>query len=125
MATGPRAYSDKTLKRLFALSGNECAFPGCTSRLVNDHNAKNSNICHIEAANVGGERFNPNMTDKQRADYENLILLCVQHHDETNDVATFTVDKLKAMKKSHESQLLSERIKETLIKSTPKAVKTL
>jgi hypothetical protein len=120
MAATSRAYSPQTLKRLFALSGNECAFPGCTNRLINDRNAKNSNICHIEAAKEGGQRFNPNMTDKQRADYENLILLCIQHHDETNDVATFTVDKLKAMKKSHESQLLSDRINKnpSMLKNT-------
>jgi hypothetical protein len=110
MAPGPRAYSDKTLKRLFALSGNVCAFPSCGRRMVNDRNAKDSNICHIEAANEGGERFNANMTDEQRADYENLILLCVQHHDETNNVTLYTVDRLKEMKRKHESQYLNERI---------------
>lgn len=111
MGTGPRNYSDKTLKRLFGLSGNKCAFPGCNRRLVNQDNAKDSNICHIEAANIGGERYNQNMTDEQRADYDNLILLCVQHHDETNDVATYSVEEMKRLKRNHESQFLNETLK--------------
>jgi hypothetical protein len=110
MAPGPRTYSEKTLKRLFALSGNICAFPGCGRRMVNERNARDSNICHIEAANEGGERFNANMTDEQRADYDNLILLCVQHHDETDDATVYTADRLKEMKRNHESQYLSARI---------------
>lgn len=110
MGVNARKYTDKTLKRLFGLSGNQCAFPGCNALLVNKKNALNSNICHIEAANEGGERYNSNMDDTQRADYENLILLCSQHHDETNDVNTYTVDVLKKMKQIHESNYLNQRI---------------
>jgi len=107
---GPRNYTDKTLKRLFALSGNTCAFPTCTKKLVNNKNALDSCICHIEAAKEGGERYNPNMTDAERADYQNLILLCPQHHDETNDVSTYPVEVLHKMKRDHESQYLYERL---------------
>ncbi len=111
MAGGPRNYTDLTLKRLFALSGNQCSFPGCKEVLVNAKNAKNSNICHIEAANPGGERYNPQMTDEERADYSNLFLLCVQHHDETNDETKYTVDVLRDMKQKHESEFFHERFK--------------
>jgi hypothetical protein len=107
---GPRNYSQVTLKRLFALSGNQCAFPGCTKTLTNDRNALDSCICHIEAANQGGERYNLNMTDKERADYKNLILLCPQHHAETNDFNKYTGEVLKKMKREHESQYLNERL---------------
>lgn len=127
MSNGPRDYTDKTLKRLFGLSGNFCAFPGCNKRLVNERNAKDSNICHIEAANIGGERYNSNMTDIQRADYENLILLCIQHHDETNDFQKYTVDVLKQIKKNHESQFLNEKIKRnpSMLKNTINAIATI
>ena len=81
MGKGARKYTDKTLKRLFGLSGNICAFPDCNALLVNEKNALDSNICHIEAANEGGERYNSSMTDEERADYSNLILLCRQHHE--------------------------------------------
>jgi len=101
-----RNYSGQTLKKLFGLSGNQCAFPNCKNTLVNQNNAKDSNICHIEAANEDGERYREAMTDKERADYENLILLCVQHHDETNNEDIYTVEVLKNMKRNHESSIL-------------------
>jgi hypothetical protein len=110
MGNGPRNYTDQSIKKLFALSGNLCAFPGCNKRLVNTKNALDSNICHIQAANKGGERYNPNMTDEQRADYENLILLCPQCHDKTDDVNIYTVEVLKEMKQIHESAYLNQRI---------------
>jgi hypothetical protein len=107
---GPRSYMPITLKRLFALSGNLCSFPGCIKTLVNHDNAQDSCICHIEGAKPGGERYNPNMTDAERADYKNLILLCPQHHAATNDVDKYTVEVLKKMKSDHESQYSSERL---------------
>ncbi len=119
-----RQYTDKTLKRLFGLSGNECAFPGCTRLLVNTKNAKDSNICHIEAASNGGERYNHSMTDEERADYQNLILLCVQHHDETNNVELYTVSALQRMKGSHESSFLNKKINNnpSMLKNTINAI---
>jgi hypothetical protein len=109
--SGPRSYTPSTFKKLFGLSGNQCAFPGCTKTLVNDKNALDSCICHIEAANPRGERYNPSMTDKERADYNNLILLCPQHHAETNDVNHYTVAVLHKMKTDHESQCMHEYLK--------------
>lgn len=110
MGTKARNYTGKTLKRLFALSGNQCAFPGCKKVLVNSSNAKDSNICHIEAASEGGERYNASMTDSQRADYPNLILFCIQHHDETNDVNKYTVGILLDIKLKHESEFVIHKI---------------
>lgn len=127
MGKGPRAYTDKTIKRLFALSGNQCSFPECSRRMVNHNNAKDSNICHIEAANPGGERYNARMTDSQRADYDNLILLCVQHHDETDDTEKYTVADLKTMKKNHEAQYLNEQLKKkpSMLRNTIAALATV
>lgn len=73
--------------------------------MSNELSAINSNICHIEAANKGGERWNPDMSDEQRADYENLILLCPPHHQVTNDESVYTVTALKEMKKKHEDEM--------------------
>lgn len=112
MGNQARNYSPMTLKRLFGLSGNQCAFPGCSKQLVNTTNAKDSNICHIEAANEDGERYNPSMTDLERANYPNLILLCVQHHDETNDEAIYTVEVLKEMRQNHESIISNKMLNE-------------
>lgn len=107
MAGGPRNYTPMTLKRLFGLSGNQCSFEGCTNQMTNVHNSANSNICHIEAANDKGQRYNSDMTDQQRADYENLILLCPSCHVITNDVEVYNTSKLKKMKSEHETKIFS------------------
>lgn len=92
----------ETLRALFARSGNQCAFSGCTHPLVNGDNLFIAQVCHIEAASSGGERFNPNSDDEYRRSYENLILLCYPHHIETDDVDRYPVEKLKEMKLNHE-----------------------
>lgn len=104
MSSQARNYSISTLKKLFALSGNKCAFPGCSTSIVSDHNMLVGEICHIEAANEGGERFNPNITDKERASFENLILMCSVHHTITNNESIYTVEKLKEIKHDHEAK---------------------
>jgi len=101
----PRNIAPAT-KRLYSLSGNQCAFTGCNERLFNEDGANFSNICHIEAASPGGERYNANSTDDYRRSYENLILLCPKHHIETNNVDKYTVDVLKKMKREHEAKFL-------------------
>ena len=104
-----RNYLTLTIKRLYTLSGNRCAFPGCDVKFLNWEDDTNfSNICHIEDANKNThkeDRFNPHMTDKDRADYQNLILLCPTHHIETNDSFKYSVETLKTMKREHEKKM--------------------
>ena len=96
------APTRETLIALFAKSGNVCAFPGCTHELVTLRNLFVGQICHIEAANPGGQRFNPNSTDEQRRSFENLLLLCYRHHKETDDVGTYDTNALHTIKCQHE-----------------------
>ncbi|MDR2790467.1 MAG: hypothetical protein LBB59_05780, partial [Campylobacteraceae bacterium] len=99
--------TDLTIKRLYALSGNKCAFPDCNVTFVSCENKTNvSTICHIEAAEEGGERYNPNSNDEERRSFKNLILLCPNHHRITDDVSIYTVEILRAMKKTHEAKML-------------------
>ena len=44
------APTKDTLIRLFALSGNVCAFPECHQRLFNHKNKFVGQVCHIAAA---------------------------------------------------------------------------
>jgi hypothetical protein len=127
MGKGPRNYSDLTIKRLYALSDNRCAFPDCPIVFTSPTNTTNySNICHIEDAEEG-VRFNPNMTDKQRSSFENLILLCPNHHVETNDTEKFTVDSLREMKQRHESLSISKGLTRnpSMLKNTINAISNL
>lgn len=98
------APTKETLIALFAKSGNVCAFPGCTHELVTSRNLFVGQICHIEAANPGGQRFNPKSRDEERRSFENLLLLCYRHHKETDDIAAFDTEVLRAMKHRHESK---------------------
>jgi hypothetical protein len=96
------------VKRLFALSGNECAYPNCKENLVNAKGTVIGEICHIEAAERGGERFNEKSNDEFRRSFENLILMCGNHHKETNDVNEFTTQKLIKFKSDHEKKFLKD-----------------
>lgn len=91
-----------TLRELFLKSGNLCAFPGCSKLMMDIDGRFIGQICHIEAAASGGERFNPAMSDEERRAFPNLMLLCYPHHIETDDVAAFPVAKLKNIKADHE-----------------------
>jgi hypothetical protein len=71
----------KTLKQLYSLAGNNCSFPGCTVTFFSEDDTVNSSdISHIEAAEEGGPRYNPNSDDEYRRSYPNLILLCPTHN---------------------------------------------
>ena len=94
------------MKMLYAHSGNECANASCHTKLVYiEDNAKDDQICHIEAASPDGPRYNPNQTDDERSGYDNLILLCHKCHDMIdNNPETYTVELLKKWKKEHEAK---------------------
>jgi hypothetical protein len=98
----------ETLVRLFAKSGNQCAFEGCTHYLFNEDGVFIAETCHIEAALTGGERFNKNMTNEERAAEENLVLLCHAHHKISDNVVEYTVERLKEIKRKHESRFIGK-----------------
>jgi len=96
------APTRETLRELYLKSGNRCAFPGCKKALFNGKGVFVGQICHIEAAEPGGERFNKKQTNEQRRQPSNLVLMCYDHHVETNDVSKFSVDRMKRIKEEHE-----------------------
>lgn len=92
----------KTVKRLFAVARNRCAFKKCRRPLVEASGVVVGEICHIKGR-PGGPRFDPNQRDEERHGYDNLILMCPEHHKVIDDdVATYTADVLSALKKDHE-----------------------
>jgi hypothetical protein len=94
--------SDTTIKRLFARSGNRCAFPKCAVEIVQGDTLVGE-ICHIKAARPGGPRYDPNQSAAGRHGYDNLILLCGTHHTVIDDdEEAYTVDRLIKMKTDHE-----------------------
>ena|GEM_PF-2486399 len=105
---GPRDYKISEIKRLFVESHNQCAEPNCPNSLMaEDNTTVIGKICHIEAANKNGPRFNGDMNNDQRRSYENLILLCDEHHriiDNPQNESKYNTEKLVEWKQNHISQ---------------------
>ena len=100
-ASGP-GTSD--LKRLFALSGNRCAFPKCAIPIIEEGSVV-ADVCHIKGEKPGAARHDSEQTDEQRHSYENLILLCKVHHAVVDDdEESYTVERLHRMKTDHENR---------------------
>ena len=93
-----------TVKRLFALSGNICAFPLCTVPLVDEVSGKvTGRIRHIKGGQPGGPRYDSNQTEDERHGFENLVLMCPIHHDVIDsDLESYTVERLSQIKFQHE-----------------------
>src|SRR5579872_3122522 len=97
--------SRPTVKRLFAVSGNRCAFPGCSTAVVDEASGSIlCQICHIKGENIGSARYDASQPNDARQGYENLILLCGVHHKIIDDDPnSWTVEKLAQTKRNHES----------------------
>lgn len=95
--------SVSTIKRLFAVSGNNCAFPKCPLPLVDEKSGKvTGRICHIKARSAGGARYDDNQTDDERNSFENLMLLCPIHHDVIDsDEDSYTAERLHKINFDH------------------------
>jgi hypothetical protein len=110
------AYSDPTLKRLFALSGNVCAFPRCSNPIIDpDFGIPVGEICHITGRKKGAARYDEAQTDEQRDAFENLILMCLRHHaviDHKDTRNQFSVETLRQYKADHETNFENTPVNE-------------
>lgn len=106
---GKRHIKDSVRHELYARSGNQCAFPGCSSLLFEDGKngkANKGKICHIEGLNPESARYNPSSTDDERNSIDNLILLCANHHELIDqNPERYTVGWLRKIKAEHETQI--------------------
>lgn len=92
-----------TIKHLFALSCNRCAYPQCALPLVEANGVVTGIICHIKARSPKGPRYDKKQTAEQRHHADNLILLCSRHSKIIDsDAKTYSVELLKEMKEIHE-----------------------
>lgn len=104
-----KSPAQKTVKRLFAVSGNRCAFPNCDSPLVEETGTVTGEIAHIRAVSENGPRFDSGQLDEERHSFENLMLLCGRHHTIIDsEVDQYTVALLLEMKHAHEKKNAAE-----------------
>lgn len=96
------------IKRLFAMSGNKCAFPSCEAPLIESSGTVTGEICHICAANPDGPRFDKNQTTEERHSFANLILLCSRHHKIIDtETEKYSVSMLKEAKRQNETGIIA------------------
>ncbi|WP_121821682.1 HNH endonuclease signature motif containing protein [Halostella salina] len=73
--------TQSTLKELWGASKNECAHPDCDMQLADpDGDGVIGEICHIQAQNEGGPRYDSSLDEEEVDSASNLILLCPTHH---------------------------------------------
>jgi hypothetical protein len=100
------AISERTRKLLWGKAGNRCAI--CRRELaISGAGSERDSIvgeeCHIVARELDGPRGVSDLTEQQRDEYENIILLCNIHHKQIDDqVASFPAERLKGIKLHHE-----------------------
>lgn len=97
--------SDKDRKQLWAKSGNMCAI--CKRRLfLPNEEGQEYNIgeeCHIISKTPNGPRHMSNLRNYDT--YDNLILLCCEHHkeiDDINNICLYPPKRLYEIKDKHE-----------------------
>lgn len=106
-----RSYSQRTIKVLFALSGNQCAHPDCNSMIVEPATAESdtlvtAHICHIYAISEDGPRGKAELTQEELNSPENLILLCRNHHAIVDgQYDSYPAELLKEWKQRHEEAM--------------------
>jgi hypothetical protein len=105
-----RIYSPKTLKMLFALSGNQCGAPGCIEPIIAAKTPHSDamvvgQIAHIYALSADGPRGKAGLTEKELNQASNLILLCPTHHVKVDgQYETYPATMLIGWKVSHEKK---------------------
>jgi len=100
--------TSKTRKVLWAKSGNRCSI--CKIELFSNEEGKEDlNIgeeCHIISGQKKGPRYKEGLIDYDK--YENLILLCRNHHKEIDALTdTYTEELIRYIKQNHENWVSS------------------
>ena len=109
------AITEKSIKLLWSNAAGRCSFIGCTEKLTVEHAAESAPYTLGEMAHIKGRRKDANrhdavQTDVERDGYENLILLCPNHHtliDKKENEEKFSVKALLEMKTCHEAYISS------------------
>lgn len=108
------AITEKAIKLLWANAAGRCSFTDCEERLTIEQAAHVApytlgEMAHIKGEKAGSNRHNKSQTNEERNGYENLILLCPNHHtliDKPENEEVYSVDVLLKMKIMHETNIL-------------------
>ena len=99
--------------RLWVKSGGLCEFNGCNADLYIEKLTlkpdKLANIAHIVAATPGGPRGDNPLPLEERNNFENLMLVCLEHHSHFDKryVSDYPSELLRQWKRDHEQRIKS------------------
>ena len=101
--------SDKSIKLLWSNAAGRCSFPSCDKRLAVEQAADTApytlgEMAHIKGKRPGSNRYDSIQNDDERDLYQNLILLCPNHHteiDKPENELKFSAQWLIEAKSSH------------------------
>jgi hypothetical protein len=109
VAGARRTYSDRTLKLLWGRAAGRCANPECRTELFAEATDYDpivviGEMAHVAGASDIGPRADPGLSEKERNDYENLVLLCRNCHGRIDkQPRSNPTAYLVAMKQDHEA----------------------
>jgi hypothetical protein len=109
-----RNYTAGTKEALFMLSRGHCYEPSCKARVIQWTGSTwipVVAVAHICGLRKGSRRHDENMSERQRNNFRNLILLCKKHHDLVDGEHTwmnYPVSLLIEWKTAREGDLASE-----------------
>lgn len=98
----------KTQKMLWGRAAGRCSMPECRMELVQDATETDDETvigenCHIVGESDEGPRADPTISMERRNTYQNLILLCNNHHKVIDSQeGEYTVARLHEIKSNHE-----------------------
>ena len=106
-----RKYSAGTRAALFALGKGTCYFPDCPTTVVREVEGYQQiavDIAHIKGANDTSARYDPKMTDEDRAAFNNLVLMCKPHHNliDGSQRDKYPADVVRGWKTKHEAGII-------------------
>ncbi len=110
---------------LWTVSNGHCYAPGCPIPVVLEVRPgvyqKNSQIAHIYGVRPKAARYRGELSEARRDSFENLIILCLAHHEEVDsDEDRYPPEKLHEWKLSHEGDQNS--VLKTLQVANPETV---
>lgn len=98
------SISNPEIKKLYGLAAGRCSI--CKINVF-DNEVHIGEMAHIIAKSTSGARGNEKLASNRNS-YENLILLCANHHTEVDqNPSYYTVERLHKIKSEHESNIAS------------------
>ena len=98
------AISLKSHKMLWGRAAGRCSFASCRITLVEEGAGLLGEVAHIVAESPDGPRGSNAFPSEMLNEYENLILLCPNHHTEIDKahLDLYSADRLRQIKAEHE-----------------------